>query len=172
MYLGCPRPSSQPVKSPARSQKLPPCTEAQKKGSNLQPGVRPNIQGAFGAQVVSRAGFSFPGRCCHCLLPDWSPGSFSAHRLRDGAAAAASFRPQWPAVRSLSPLIRLHSTSIWRVVDRAAQSSTTRNRIDTGSGRSSAFQIKVPRARRGRVFYFEAVGGSGPWRMTSLDARR
>lgn len=144
-----------------------------KKSSNLEPGCvlisRTNLVHRLSHGQVSRF-----GRCCHCLVPDRSPGSFSAsgeRRLRD-AAAAASFRPQWPAVWSLSPLIRLHSTSIWRVVDRAVGSWLPRNLIVAGSMCNFAFQIKVWKAHRGRFFYFEADAGNWPVIMTSLDVSR
>lgn len=123
--------------------------------------------------IYSKCASLFPGRilCTGCLAGSvffW--GNVCVHLRLTGSArrpvppvpvSGVSARLQrcllahtGRAVLSLSLHIRLHSTSVGRVVDMAASSLPTRTRKSSGSVGYSAFKVKASQVWRGRVCLF------------------
>ena len=164
-YLGCPRPWLRPMKI-ITNQDLP-----LKKMVTETSVVRKNKTKK--RLIYSKCPSLFPGRiwCTGCLAGSvffW--GNVCVHLRLTGSArrpvppvpvSGVSARLQrcllahtGRAVLSLSLHIRLHSTSVGRVVDMAASSSPTRSRRRSGSVGCTAFKIKASQAWRVRVCLF------------------
>lgn len=120
-----------------------------------------NFRCAGKGLIYSQCASQFPGRiwCTGCLTGSVFGWQMMCPFTRHGceaappvpvsggvgvsdATAAVSFRSQWPSVWSLSPQIRLHSTSVRRVVDKDAISWQTRYRNNNGNVSNAAFKIK------------------------------
>lgn len=114
--------------------------------------MRPNFQGEFGAQVGAHGQVCRFWRCCRCVVPDSRP---AASPLPVSGGGGGVFRAtvaggevvlpfNTPSLHScVESLIRLHSASIWRVADSAAESWPPGIRNLAGSMRNFSFQIKA-----------------------------
>ncbi len=122
-----------------RPQKLPLCENVL-----FTANARANFQDAFGAQVVSRAASSSFRKCCGHLCCTVARRSLRFRWAVCQCAESGSSGVFSPSV-SLSLQIRLHSTSIGRVVDRAVAKLPRRNWNKAGSAKDVLVKIKVPK---------------------------